>query len=73
MVYVSNRLTNRIFVLDANTGQVVNSIGLGEPPYALAFSPATERLFVILADSGRLEVRDAHTLTRLALLPLGQQ
>ncbi len=73
LLYVTNRLTNKLFALNANSGAIVKSVSIEESPYALTVNPNTRRLFVILADSNRLDVRDAVTLNRLATLPLGMQ
>ncbi|HEX9074533.1 MAG TPA: YncE family protein, partial [Anaerolineae bacterium] len=78
-LYVSNRTTNQLFVLDATTGSVINSVTLTQTPYALAVNPGTNHLFVVVADPinvddpNRVDVRDANTLSRIVLLSTGSQ
>ncbi|MDE3089206.1 MAG: YncE family protein [Chloroflexota bacterium] len=72
-LYVSNRTSAQIFVLDGTSGSVVNSVTLAQIPYALAFSPSTNHLFAVLADSNLLDVRDGTTLDRIAVIALDAQ
>lgn len=78
-LYVSNRVTNQLFVLDATTGSVIKSITLTQTPYALAVNPGTNHLFVVVADPintddpNQVDVRDGNTLNRITMLPTGSQ
>ncbi|MBI4787528.1 MAG: YncE family protein [Chloroflexi bacterium] len=72
-LYVSNRDSNMLFALDANTGTVVNSTTLAQTPYALAFNAATNHVFVVLADANQVDVRDGTTLNRAGLVATGAQ
>jgi YVTN family beta-propeller protein len=72
-VYVSNRNNSQVAALDANTGSIVKSVTLAQIPYALAFNPTTNHLFVVLADVNQLDVRDGTTLASLAVLTIGVQ
>jgi len=72
-LYVSNRNTNQIAVVDPNAGTILNSVTLSQVPFALAINPSTNRLFVVLAEVDRVDVRDGNTLARLALLSVGSQ
>ncbi len=72
-VYVSNRNNAQIAALDASTGAIVKSVTLTQVPYALAFNPNTNHLFVVLGDVNQLDVRDGATLNSLAVLPIGAQ
>ncbi|MGB8647177.1 MAG: YncE family protein [Anaerolineae bacterium] len=51
-LYVSNRATNALVEIDANTNTILNSLTDAAVPYGLAVNPNTNRLFVIWADPG---------------------
>ncbi len=72
-LYVGNRNTKQISILDPATGTVTQSVTLDQAPYALAINPATNRLFVVLADTNQVDVRDGASLDRIALLAVGAQ
>jgi YVTN family beta-propeller protein len=72
-LYVSNRDTKQVLMLDPSTGSVLKSVTLTQSPYALAVNPNTNHLFVVLAESNQVDVRDGATLERVALLSVGTQ
>lgn len=72
-LYVSNRNTNQISVIDPNTGTILKSVMLSAVPYALAINPSTNHLFVVLAEVNQVDVRDGDTLARVTLLSVGAQ
>ncbi len=72
-VYVSNQNNSQVTSLDASTGAIAKSVTLAQVPYALAFNPSTNHLFVVLADVNQLDVRDGTTLASVATLPIGAQ
>ncbi len=72
-LYVSNRNTAQIVVLNASTGAIVKSVTLPQVPYALAYDPSSNHLLVVLADVNQLDVLDGTTLTGLATLSVGAQ
>jgi YVTN family beta-propeller protein len=72
-LYVSNRTTKQIYVLNASTGAQISSVTLAQTPYALAVNVSSGHLFVVLADSNQLDVRDTTTLNRVVLLNIGTQ
>jgi YVTN family beta-propeller protein len=72
-LYVSNRDTNQISVIDPSTGAVTQRLKLTQTPHALALNPDTNHLFIVLGEANRLEIRDATTLNSIAQLPIGAQ
>ncbi|MBI3912896.1 MAG: YncE family protein [Chloroflexi bacterium] len=72
-LFVSNRDSNQISVVDTIKSVVIQRVTLPATPYALAFNPDTNRLFIILPDLAQVDVRDAATLSRIALLSVGPQ
>ncbi len=72
-LFVSNQTTKQIISLNTSTGEVVGTVALDQPPYALALNRSTGHLYVVLASSNQLDIRDATTLDRVTLLPIGAQ
>lgn len=72
-VYVSNRVSRQIVMMDGSTGTILKSVTLTETPFALAFNPNSGHLFAVLAESNRVDVRDDATLDRIAVIPVGSQ
>jgi YVTN family beta-propeller protein len=72
-VYVSNRDTKTVSVVDAANDSILTSFTGGNPPYGLAINPVTNHLFVDMADNNILQVRDADTLISIAKLTLAAQ
>lgn len=73
LFYVSNRSNSQIAALDPGTGTIVKRVTLSQVPYALAYSPSTNHLFAVLADTNQLDVLDATSLSSLALVSIGAQ
>lgn len=72
-VYVSNRLTNLLTRIDASTDTVSSTKTESASPFALALNPATNHLFVVLADLDSVRVRNGGAWQVLADLPVGAQ
>lgn len=72
-LYVSNRNTNKILVVDGTSGAIASSITLSQTPYALAYNPVSNRIYTILADVNQVDIRDGTTLNPVALLSVGNQ
>jgi YVTN family beta-propeller protein len=72
-VYTSNRNTNALSVIDANSDSVTATLPESAAPYALAMNPNTNRLFIVLADLNDLRVRDVNTGNLIADIPIGVQ
>ncbi len=71
--YVSNRNTSVLTTIDTSTDAVLGTFTETAVPYALALNPNTHHLFIVLADSNVLRVRDASTMNFVADLSLGVQ
>ena len=72
-VYVSNRDTKKVSVVDASSYTVLLSFTGARSPYGLAVNPVTRHLFIDYADSNAIRVRDANTLASIVELTLGKQ
>jgi YVTN family beta-propeller protein len=72
-VYVSNRDSKTVSVVDATNDAVVNSFTGARSPYGLAVNPVTKHLFIDYADSNAIRVRDANTLASIVEVALGTQ
>ncbi len=72
-VYVTNREERVLWVVDPTSGSIVRGTPLSPAPFAMVLNPITNRLFVVLAAANQIDVRDAATLQRVALLPVGVQ
>lgn len=55
-LYLADRPGNRVLVLSTATNQVVDTIALPGPPYALAFNAGTGHLFAVDATTDRVYV-----------------
>lgn len=72
-VYVSNRDTNSIAVINAASDTLSATFTESATPYALAVNPNTNHLFIVLADSNSVRVRDVGTWNLLANISIGTQ
>lgn len=72
-VFIANRESHLINVIDAHTNTRILTIYEIQTPYALAVNPVTNHLFVVLAENNLVRVRDATTLALIADLPIGAQ
>jgi DNA-binding beta-propeller fold protein YncE/pimeloyl-ACP methyl ester carboxylesterase len=79
--YVSHRRSGDIATMDGTNGwqsienQRINACGAGREPYALAFNPINDRLYVACATNDNVDTAvvyraEASGLTRLVTLPL---
>jgi YVTN family beta-propeller protein len=63
-IYVANRDSNTVSVIDATTNTVVGSpIAVGTAPHALVVNPATNRIYVANTNSNTVSVIDGSTNT----------
>jgi YVTN family beta-propeller protein len=65
-VYVSNRSSNTVSVIDAATRSVVATIPVGSLPYGVALSPDDSRLYVANQGSNTMSVIDTASETVVA-------
>jgi YVTN family beta-propeller protein len=72
-VYTSNRDTNAMSMIDAGSDTISTTMTESATPYALALNPNTNHLFIVLADSNLLRVRDAGTWAKVADVAVGVQ
>lgn len=81
--YVSHRESRDIITMDGSNGwqpiasQRIDACGAGRSPYALAFNPTSNRLYVACATAGNVDtavvyLAETAGLTRQATLPLGR-
>jgi YVTN family beta-propeller protein len=73
LLYVTNREKRVLWVIDPSLRAIVSTTALTSSPYALILNPASNRLFVVLAGSNQVDVRDGASLNRIALLGVGAQ
>ncbi len=59
-VFVLDRDSQAVSVLDAHTGVLLRNTGVGKSPSALAVDPQTARVFVLDRDSQAVSVLDAN-------------
>lgn len=73
-LFVSNRRTKKVLVLDSRSGEVIRQLDVAPSvPYALAFSPQTGLLFAVDAEANRLLSIDAETGEIMARTPVDAQ
>lgn len=60
-LYLADRPGNRVLVLATASNQVVDTVTLPGPPYALAFNPGTGHLFAVDASTDRVYVVDTRS------------
>ncbi len=73
-LFVSNRRTKKVLVLDSRSGEVIRQLDVAPSvPYALAFSPQTGLLFAVDAEANRLLSIDAETGEIIARTPVNAQ
>jgi len=59
-VFVLNRDSQAVSVLDANSGALLRNISVGKAPTAVAVDAQTARVFVLNRDSQAVSVLDAN-------------
>ncbi len=70
---VANRGTNKLSLIDAATNATLQTVTETGTPFAIAVNPATNHLFIVLAQSNLVRVRDATTFALIADVPVGVQ
>src|SRR5215217_2878510 len=60
-IYVANRISNTISVIDSSTGMVTNEVDVGSNPIALEFNPSNNYIYVANAISNTISVIDSST------------
>ncbi len=71
-VFVLNRDSQAVSVLDGGNGQLLRNTGVGKSPSALAIDSQTARVFVLNQDSQAVSVLDAHSGTLLRNTGVGK-
>ncbi|NIM52244.1 MAG: beta-propeller fold lactonase family protein, partial [Gemmatimonadales bacterium] len=59
-VYVANRESNEVTVIDGESLEVLATVAVGEEPWDVAVDPTTGRIFVSNHRSGTVSVIDGH-------------
>ncbi len=72
-VYVANRSSNTVSVIDPATNAVVTTVAVGTQPTAVAVSPDGTRVYVANSGSNSVSVIDAATATVVATVAVGTQ
>jgi len=70
-VYVADRQNARLWVLDADSGGLMHTIGVGNYPNDLCAHPLTSRLYVANLSDGTVSVIDAAADTLVTTIPVG--
>ena len=70
-VYVTARDTDRVYVFDGATLDVIGYAAVGDEPWGVAVNPAENKLYVANFRSGDLYVLDATTLALRTIIPVG--
>ena len=71
-MFVANRESNSVMVLDADTPDLHATIETGERPYAVAFNPINGHLYVTCVKDNSLTVIDTKTYEKIADLKPGK-
>jgi len=69
-LYVTEYITNAVYVVDTTTYTQVNAIAVGDMPHGVAVNPAGTRLYVANWGGGSLSVVDTSTETVVKTIPL---
>jgi YVTN family beta-propeller protein len=69
-LYVTSRDNDRLFVLSAQTLQILNSVVVGHDPWGVAYNPTTDKIYVANF-SGSVTVLNASTLGSIHSIPVG--
>lgn len=72
-LYVGSRSGKRLTVIDVASAQVIMTVTLPGPAFAVAANPVSGRVFVVDAANDRLYALDATTGALAATLPTGRQ
>lgn len=71
--FVGNRLSSELARLNTSALTIESVTAESEPPYALAFNPETNHLWVVLGASNRVRVRAGDTFAELKTVAVGAQ
>ena len=69
-IYVANKNSGSISVIDTTTNQVTKTIQVGIEPYGMVFSPDGARLYVTLSGSNQVCAIDTSTKNIVAQIPV---
>ncbi len=72
-IYVTNRLTQHLWIVDDRTGRVMQVVRLPSGAYAVAVNEKTNHVFVVGASQDVVYMLDGATGALLQTLPVGQQ
>jgi PQQ-dependent catabolism-associated beta-propeller protein len=70
-VYVSNERGNSITVIDHDSGEVIETIEVGQRPRGMSVSPDGRHLYILVGDNDRIDVLDTETRQIVHTLPAG--
>jgi len=71
-IWVANRGTDKVQILDGNTLKVKAQVSVGKKPQSVTFSPDFKRAYVANAGSGDVTVIDTSSRTAVATLKAGK-
>jgi len=72
-VYVGSKESHELWVVDIGRREVIETLELPGPPYALAFNPASGHLFAVDGEADRVYVIETATGHLIGALPVGHQ
>jgi len=70
-IYVANRGSNNVSVIDGNTNSVIATTAVGTNPQGVAVNPSTNRIYVANQGSGTLSVIDGGSNAVVATIQIG--
>jgi YVTN family beta-propeller protein len=72
IIYIANRLSNTISVLDGSTDRILATIDSGSSPTTVTVNPTTKRLYVANSGSNTVSVFDTSNNKKLAEINVGK-
>ncbi len=70
-VYVTNRQSDSVSIIDGGTNQVIATVAVGAQPDAVAVDPALQRIYVANGRGATLSVLDGRSSIIVASIPVG--
>ena len=62
-----------LWAIDSASRSIIGATAVSPAPYALSMNPTSNRLFLVLAASNQVDVRDGTSLKRIVVLGVGAQ
>jgi YVTN family beta-propeller protein len=73
LVYVTQRDSARLAVIDARTNTVLQTIPVGNQPHGVAYNPTSDKIYVANYAADTVTVINANTMSVLATVPTGDE